>query len=115
MDALKRKNDALERQKKFAWASFYKKVEEQLDAYSTIIQQAETLQQNQDIPKHLLNDYFDMAEKLRKKIECPVCYDVVNKGNFSVPLCGHIFCRTCIEYYKSHNENPKCPICKKLI
>jgi len=63
----------LQKQKKYAWAQYYTKIQEEIENYTNVINQAENLRNNNEIPNHFLRDYFDMADKLRKQIECPIC------------------------------------------
>ena len=49
--------------------------------------------------------------ELMKKVEtnsepCPICFE--NKEELEITLCGHIFCKKCIENIK----NNKCPMCR---
>lgn len=49
--------------------------------------------------------------ELMKKVEnnnepCPICFE--NKEELEITLCGHIFCKKCIESIK----NNKCPMCR---
>jgi len=46
----------------------------------------------------------DLIEKLRDKVECPVCYAIPKKA--PVPVCpnGHVVCESCVR--------EKCPTCR---
>lgn len=46
-----------------------------------------------------------------KELECPICLEI-----FSLPIvliCGHTFCKKCIENQKLHSN--KCPTCRNHI
>ncbi|XP_050955992.1 E3 ubiquitin-protein ligase TRIM35 isoform X2 [Labeo rohita] len=43
---------------------------------------------------------------------CPVCRDVFNYP--VVLLCGHSFCRACIDQCWSVNDSRRCPMCRKI-
>ena len=45
--------------------------------------------------------------------ECPICYDTIEKNNYIVTKCNHIFCNDCL--FKSLKKQSCCPICRKEI
>lgn len=45
--------------------------------------------------------------------ECPICYDSIEKNNYIVTKCNHIFCNDCL--FKSLKKQSCCPICRQEI
>ena len=46
--------------------------------------------------------------------ECPICLDVIIRSQSIVTLCGHAFCRACIDKYTLSGAN-ECPNCRVKI
>ena len=44
---------------------------------------------------------------------CPICYEDIEKKNYIITDCNHIFCNNCL--FKSLNKQSCCPICRKEI
>jgi len=61
-----------------------------------------------------LNDLNDLKDEDNNSIECPICYEHLEKlkqDNKPVEiLCGHKFCKNCIQRWFDKEE--ECPICK---
>jgi len=56
----------------------------------------------------LKNNYFDMAQKLDIKLECPICLeDICCKRCFSLLPCGHHLHLNCLI------RLDKCPLCRE--
>eukprot|EP00475_Leptophrys_vorax_P029275 TRINITY_DN4280_c0_g1_i1.p3 TRINITY_DN4280_c0_g1~~TRINITY_DN4280_c0_g1_i1.p3 ORF type:complete len:117 (+),score=2.52 TRINITY_DN4280_c0_g1_i1:1028-1378(+) len=47
----------------------------------------------------------------RMQLQCSVCLD--DMRNETVTVCGHIFCKGCIE--KAVKASKKCPMCRKAL
>jgi len=62
-----------------------------------------------NIPKHFINEFFEMAIKNKKT--CPVCYDIFSENNIILTNCYHTLCLTCFNNEKLIN----CPMCRKEI
>ncbi len=99
----------MEAQKKrtaFAWAMYYEEVNKshctELDIY--------TRQQSiiEEIPLHLVKELEELNKKLKKRIECPICFEVIEDGDLKIPFCGHKYCNSC------YNVIDKCAICRKI-
>ena len=52
-------------------------------------------------------------EDLRKEIECPICYEVINNNELQLSNCGHKFCKTC--YDRILRDSNECAVCKKKL
>lgn len=52
----------------------------------------------------LTRKHEDLVEKLRDKVECPVCLEVPKKAPIYVCSNGHVVCEVCVR--------EKCPTCK---
>jgi hypothetical protein len=45
-------------------------------------------------------------------LECPICFDTINKINVTMTACGHIFHESCIQkLLKVENTYHKCTTC----
>eukprot|EP00741_Cyanophora_paradoxa_P008377 tig00001304_g8104.t1 len=50
----------------------------------------------------------------RGEERCAICLDAITTPTFT--LCGHVFCRDCVEVHVEVNEeDPVCPTCRKTI
>ena len=50
---------------------------------------------------------------LPAEIECPICFEVIQKGELEITNCGHKYCKNC--YDKLVETTNKCALCKKQI
>jgi len=48
--------------------------------------------------------------KFKDIFECPICRDILKEP--ITLLCGHTFCKSCLEQVKTHSSNPNCPNCR---
>ena len=73
--------NALRRQKSYAWAQYFKSMEETHRDQLDILRLHERLLADEDateeIPLHFLKEFTDMAKKLHKELSCPVCLEVI--------------------------------------
>jgi len=56
---------------------------------------------------HLTQMFLELYDKVGELCDCPVCMETLTKEQTSVPLCGHLVCKTCKE------KMAECPICRK--
>ena len=73
-------------------------------------------QTKEDMDLFLLTDgqpIIKMLEDLRKEIECPICYEVINNNELQLSNCGHKFCKTC--YDRILRDSNECAVCKKKL
>lgn len=112
--------DALEKQRRVAWAKYYEQLGLEADRAYIIVEFANVgKDDNKDnrpetIPKHITDEMYEMACELRKKYECPCCLEQVNKETIKISYCGHIYCKDCFEEVKKQND-PKCAICRNKL
>ncbi|ORX42195.1 hypothetical protein BCR36DRAFT_337797 [Piromyces finnis] len=62
-----------------------------------------------------LYEYKEVEQKNEViSIECPICLEKASKDTkLSVTICGHVFCKTCINEFLKFRKS--CPICRKNI
>lgn len=112
--------ERVNKQRAFAWAKYYEQISGEAGRALVIVNYANVAQGNQagvrpeNIPTHITNELYDMACELRKKFECPVCLEQVNKETIQITFCGHIYCKGCLTEVKAL-EDPKCSICRKKL
>ena len=109
----------LKNQVKQGWCVYYK-VQDNLDDISTILDE-----RNEFINKikydldegiaicsfHVFQQFVEMFDELKKKVECPYCFDYLKKDTIHIPRCGHLCCKEC--YEKIRQNTCKCGICNK--
>lgn len=66
-----------------------------------------------------INKFYDIEKKVTQ-CQCPICLKILELKDFSISICGHIFCYNCITnyiYHQSRNINKQtcCPICRRSI
>jgi hypothetical protein len=89
-----------------AWTSFYNLFDENLKLYEKL----EDIKKSKDqSSEFLLKQFVEMFDELKKKAECPICYDALKKDNLSVSSCGHLHCKECI------GKIEECSICKRKL
>lgn len=97
----------------FAWAKYYEAVigdhNFNIGQYTAI---TNTYVGETELPKHLCDEFAAMAMALKKKIECPICLEVIQtepNGVLKITNCGHKYCEPC------YDQIDKCAICRKKI
>jgi hypothetical protein len=101
----------LEKQRRVAWAKFYEITDWYYEDMNKMYEMITKLKEENDyeFPSHIKNEMLEMYDDLKKKIECPICYENMNKDNLHITRCGHKICKEC---YKNVD---KCPICRNTI
>ena len=65
-----------------------------------------------------LQSKFNIFDKLSQKIQqdknCPICFESILETDKAITLCGHLYCKDCIESIIK-NYDSKCAICRKSI
>ena len=102
---------SFEKSKKFAWGKYYGEVNNQLTQNTTQYNRMNEFVEV--IPTHIKEEYIKMLEELRKKIECPICYEIINIDDLQLSNCGHKFCKTC--YDRILRDSNECAVCKKKL
>jgi hypothetical protein len=110
--------DNLDRRRKTAWAKYYQLEAEQSENATIVIRTigrtaTGSLNEKSSLPAHITTEFYEMAEQLNKKYTCPICLDLVNKGNIEITYCGHIYHKECLE--ESKKVKMECPTCRKKL
>lgn len=88
----------LKKQKAYAWAKYYEQVNNAHHndgaMYQTIIRTSD------EMPTHIKEEFKQMAAALKKKWECPVCYDFIPDETLEITNCGHFYCKDCLNGWK---------------
>ena len=104
------KINKLRKQKAYAWAKFYQSSQE---LHHHILYHHNTIQQVReevrDLPNHLVVEIEKMVIELKKKLECPICLDIIDEGKLKITGCGHKYCEDCL------SKIDKCAICRRNI
>jgi hypothetical protein len=111
--SLKRKLSWTKKGKSFAWAKYF---EEERHSNDEAIKYHDKLksitEQAQDgIPTHIKTELIEMTAELKKKIECPICLEIIGTDEMDITRCGHKYHKNCIEQV----SNNKCPTCRKKL
>jgi len=100
----------LKRQRAFAWAKYYEQVAQTLDDNRTTYLSYQNVSEGgEPLPKHFTDWVEGLMIELKKKIECPVCLDIIGEGKLKISNCGHNYCSDCFV------KLDKCAICRKKI
>jgi len=111
---LEKENKVLERKAKAGWKMYFDLKEEFVELIDYMIflrEKNKTLMNNKnnnDI-SFLTAQFKDMYDELKKKSDCPICFEPITKENMNITNCGHIFCKECS--VKLSN----CAVCRKFI
>ncbi len=108
---LRNKVNRLDKEKRFAWFKFFEIQRNELSDNLTQLHQVEEIIRT-EIPDFVKNQLTDMMKQLRKKVECPVCFDELNPEQIEFASCGHMYCKDCMPFIK---EQKKCAVCRKTI
>jgi hypothetical protein len=65
------------------------------------------------MPCSICGEIGHNSRSCRSARECPICFQKLTKKNYSITICGHEFCTTCL--VQSCNRNGKCPICRETV
>ena len=111
VEQLRKQLDYSKKQTSFAWAKYYEANANQLrgdiEAYNQIQQLPP------ETPEFVLNQLKDFHIKLRKKIECPICLEIIEPEKLGISKCGHKFCNDCLDKLKTTTK--KCAVCRKTL
>ena len=105
---------ALERKAKTGWALYFRADEEnyilQEQNYNLIKKMKNVIDTNEahKLPTNLEDEIRELYNVLKRKIECPICFDEMSSEDFVLSNC---YCRTkyCKTCYEKLNE---CAVCK---
>ena len=116
--SMERKYINSKKQTAYAWARYYQECEESLAsdtrAYHGIVNATESDGvADEVIPQFVIDELKGLLDELKKKIECPICFDVIEANDLGITNCGHKYCKTCLDRLKTTTK--KCAICRKTI
>ena len=103
------------KQRSFAWAKYYTAMNDRLNAdfnNVTILNRNIVIS---SIPAHIKEEMIDMATRLKKEWECPICMEMIKPDGLEITNCGHYFCKGCITTFKANKTDCKCPVCRRKI
>jgi len=113
MEKLRKQLKWSKKRTSYAWAMFYKQIEENHDAELSHYNHIQAIQNEEkaieNLPKNLVNEFAEMSIALKKKLECPICLEVINKDKLTITGCGHKYCADCRQHIKV------CAICRKKV
>ena len=99
------------KQTAFAWAKYY----EEVNTTHELCKKMYKLYEEQDNgSEYLTTQLKECFIELKKKIDCPICLEVIELENLKISSCGHKYCNTCYEELMKMEE-PKCALCKKKL
>lgn len=64
-----------------------------------------------NLSSNLLSESMNDSQLSQVKIKCPICLEGAVMKEPQSTICGHIFCKSCLE--RSLSNEKKCPVCKK--
>jgi len=99
---------SLQKQRAFAWAKYYA-AEERAHESDLAVYRTVSRPELVGIPACVQNEFREMVATLKKNIECPVCFDVMEAKDIKFTNCGHKFCEACLSRLE------KCALCRKTI
>lgn len=111
INQLEFKLNKMEKSKKFAWGKYYGEMNNRLEQNTTQFITMSCMVES--IPEHIKTEFINMIEELKKEIECPICYDIIQKGELKITNCGHKYCNNCFD--KLVETSNKCALCKKQL
>ena len=110
MEKLKNKLKWSKKQTSYAWAKYY---EEVIDSHDRIFElynfHKKMMEGRFELPQHIVSEIEEMCEQLGKDLTCPVCFDIIEKGNLKLTGCGHKYCKEC------YDKIDTCAICRRSI
>jgi hypothetical protein len=119
MEGLQSQLDWSKKQTSYAWAKYYAECETTHGTDTATYYHLRSITTIEDpeidevIPPFVLEELTDLLKELKKKIDCPICLDVINAGDIGISKCGHKYCKTCLERLKTTTK--KCAICRRKI
>ena len=110
MDALQRQLTYSRKKTAFAWAKYYEELSSHHEQNTSHYQTNTAILNGVDeMPSHIVAEIEKMTAELKKQIECPICFDVIETGSLKISGCGHKYCETCFK------QIDKCSICRRKI
>ena len=111
MEQLRKQLAYSKKQTAYAWAKYYEEVNSQhardlamYQAHNNIVNDGA-----EELPKHFVDEIEKMMCELKRKIECPICMDIIGEGKLKITGCGHKYCDEC------YDKIDDCAICRRKI
>lgn len=102
----------------FAWAKYYESINRNHDDDHQRYEVVRVISDEAGVPEHIKAQMKEMATALKKKWECPLCYEFIPDGEVDITNCGHIYCKPCLNAWKKtckdrDDDHWKCGICNR--
>jgi hypothetical protein len=109
---------AANRRTKFAWAKYYEIANQHHHADFQHYRTLEHAADDREVPAHIKEELKNMAKELKKKWECPICYDFIADEQLVITNCGHYYCAPCLDGWKHHEQEQgktkwMCGVCRR--
>lgn len=112
--SLKRKLTWANKGKSYAWAKYFEEERTANDEATKYHKKLLSITSDAgEIPAHIKTELVDMMGELKKKIECPICLELIDTVEMDITRCGHKYHKDCIAIAQA-NDN-KCPTCRKKL
>lgn len=116
---------SLDGQRRSAWRKYYEQLEyqsQQIGILTHALHLAQyrnaqgQLERPPQLPTHITNELWEMAEQLNRQFTCPVCFDLTTKETIHMAWCGHLTCKECYTRLPVVEGTKKsCPTCREKI
>jgi hypothetical protein len=116
---------SLDGQRRSAWRKYYEQLEyqsQQIGILTHALHLAQyrnaqgQLERPPQLPTHITNELWEMAEQLNRQFTCPVCFDLTTKETIHMAWCGHLTCKECYARLPVVEGTKKsCPTCREKI
>jgi len=113
MDKLRKQLAYSKKQTSFAWAKHYESQRDLITLISTEYHTIEKVVETDVLPEFVKEELKGMMVELKKKIECPVCYEEISPEDVGFTSCGHKYCSQCLDRLKTSTK--KCALCNRKI
>jgi len=100
----------MDAQRRYAWCRYYEEARTNHEEALIHITRIRRVIAN-DLPQHIKTEMEEMAHALSKPYECPICLDLIPKGELDITNCGHKYCKRCLTTLKA-TPQPKCAMCR---
>ena len=114
VEQLNRQLEWSKKQTSYAWAKYY---ESEREALGDNIAQYERVNgvmiDEAGLPDFVKIEMMEMIKELKKKIECPICLEVIEVDHLDISKCGHKYCKDCLGRLKQSTK--KCAVCRKKL
>lgn len=109
--------ETMKRRMKFAWAKYFevnREAHELFYAYHAQLERIARATGDATLPTHIKAEIEEMAAAMKKQYECPICLEMIEKGQLDITNCGHKYCKGCLAQVLAQPD-PKCACCRKQL